>query len=354
VRYTPRATSRYREYFPQDQNLDFTRAGEEIEVDVPASARPLAPQIAYVVPMYQWQRKTDTNVRRSVRFGGGLRIFLERPWYSSGDGELLGVCVLSPQAGFIQEPQREKGLGQVVTQWGRDPIWLGGAIGNAPLREAFALRVADEAAVRTYERASGEPPSPMAVRQPYVVAVAGHEVAYDAERKLWFCDMVINTEASAYAPFVRLALARYQPHALPDAKISPIVLADFAQLSPVRSVSMIRHQPTRLRLSVAGPAPRSQGRIGTGVEIAVQERDTTLQSDLAWTAAIGVQIQADLPAVSPLVRWSGEIRFSSPPEPGRYRVVIREYETFEPGTRLGRPVIGQAGKRVVYLEILDV
>ena len=45
VSYTAVATSRYREYFPQDTALKFTRASEPVTVDVPASARPAAPRV---------------------------------------------------------------------------------------------------------------------------------------------------------------------------------------------------------------------------------------------------------------------------------------------------------------------
>jgi hypothetical protein len=42
----------------------------------------------------------------------------------------------------------------------------------------------------------------------------------------------------AYFPFVRLALARYQPQSVPDAHLSRVVLVDFAQLVPNRSASV--------------------------------------------------------------------------------------------------------------------
>jgi len=41
VRCTAAATSRYREYFAQDQDLDFIRTSEPVVVDVPALGRPL-------------------------------------------------------------------------------------------------------------------------------------------------------------------------------------------------------------------------------------------------------------------------------------------------------------------------
>ena len=91
VTYTAIASSRYREYFPTDAQqeeaglspLDFTRRSDPVVVDVPASERPVAPSVAYVLPTFGWQRQTETNMRRSVRFGGGLRVYLERPWFSS-------------------------------------------------------------------------------------------------------------------------------------------------------------------------------------------------------------------------------------------------------------------------------
>ena len=52
---------------------------------------------------------------QSVRRGGGLRIYLEPPWFSSGEGELLGV-VLRPDE--VTEPRDDR-----MTRWGMDPIW---------------------------------------------------------------------------------------------------------------------------------------------------------------------------------------------------------------------------------------
>jgi len=66
-------------------------------------------------------------------------------------------------------------------------------------------------------------------------------VYFDNERQLWFCDIEIQAGASYY-PFVRLALARYQPCAIPEAHLSNIVLADFMALTPDRSLSVA---PTR-------------------------------------------------------------------------------------------------------------
>ncbi|HMN59910.1 MAG TPA: hypothetical protein PJ988_06070, partial [Anaerolinea sp.] len=152
VQYTPRATSRFREYFDQESGLDFTRAGDPLWVDVPASARPAAPQVSYIVPTFGWQRETHTNLKRSVRFGGGLRVYLERPWFSSGMGELLGVSLYDYSNGSLTDREDWKAW---VTQWGADPIWLSPGLPQLPYSTSFPNRVADEYSLSVPGRAPG-------------------------------------------------------------------------------------------------------------------------------------------------------------------------------------------------------
>jgi len=85
-------------------------------------------------------------------------------------------------------------------------------------------------------------------------------------------------------------LVRYQPHALPDARISRVVLADFAQLTPDRSalITVDPHHPRRVRVVVSGIAPRGPSPTAgaptapTRVRVRVQQRDPNLNSDLGW------------------------------------------------------------------------
>ncbi len=160
VRYTAIATSRYREYFDPAADLDFTRTSEEILVDVPASERPLAPDVVYVVPTFGWQRQTDTNMKRSIRYGGGLRVYLERGWYSSGVGELLGVALWNYANGVLDDAKRDT-FKAFFTQWGMDPIWKTAGLTGVPEVRHFPDAVAsdtyvslDEASAHT---ADGQP-----------------------------------------------------------------------------------------------------------------------------------------------------------------------------------------------------
>src|SRR5262249_26907579 len=66
---------------------------------------------------------------------------------------------------------------------------------------------------------------------------AAHDVHFDRDRKLWFCDIEIDP-GNTYYPFVRLALARYQAHSVPNAHLSRVVMTDFIQLLPDRTAKV--------------------------------------------------------------------------------------------------------------------
>ena len=363
ITYTARATSRYREYFPQDQDLDFTRDSRPVAVDVPASARPAAPLVDYVIPTFGWQRQSQTNLKRSVRFGGGLRVYLDRPWFSSGDGELLGVLTYDSFRNGPVGDGRELWK-PYVTQWGADPIWTAGRLDTLPQGYHFLNTQAGEAHLSL----PGKAPGP--------VNVVGYPVDFDYERQQWFADLTLDTD-TAYTPFIRLAFARYQPFALIDAKLSPAVLVDYIQITPERSavVTADPYHPRSLRLTVSGPAPSGPAPVITGAQptepvnvptrvvVTLQHRDPSLQSDLAWDdAPAGTAVISPMPVNNPsaLLRWTGTITFATAPEPGEYRLLIREYEylsanyTIVTQTRRGRPTRREQPSRLIYAETIDV
>ena len=336
VTYRAVASSRFQEYF-NEPGLVFTRTSDSILVDVPSSARPLAPDVLYVVPTFGWERQETTNLKTEVRFGNGLRVYLNRPWYSSGEGELLGV-VLWPQAAGAppSDTQREE-YKEFITQWGLDPLWDAGSVGPVPTTGSLA-ETARTATGLTIEESAA-----------LMVDVAGYSVGYDAGRRLWYCDVVF-ADLSAYTPFVRLALARYQPSSIPGVELSRVVLADFAQLAPDRSASLALDPATatQARLVVGGLAPIGPAK--STVSVTVETRVSEIGSDLGWTPATPDIASAteDTPAPSQpeSVLWSGMITFATEPRPGQFRVVVREFEMIGtiPGTA--------SGSRLVYAAIL--
>lgn len=417
IRYQIKATTRFREYLPPaltEKEAEITRIGpalvmpqEPIDTDpgapvqftpspdevhrvvIPSSARPLVPRVAYVVPTFRWEPRDASkplqSTLRSTRLGGGLRVYLERPWFSSGDGELLGVVLLGE--GVSRETLAQNGDSlPFVTQWGLDPIF------DAELPPAQMKATNFPARVQAEEVELDEVPGQR-------VFVVGHRVQWDATRKLWFCDIELALLRS-YFPFVRLALVRYQPNSLPQVKTSRVVLADFAQVVPRRKVTAERNGGI-VRITVQGPAPErgsadfrrdspfvefspAPGHSGTPpetgrnrFEIALQTRDPALNTDLAWTD------DARAPAVSSLIDPpSGELTPGPPASTGEVsnvfaqldppiwhgtfdlpanlggpaRLVVREYERFyadrtEPANIDGRSVHKRViEERLVYAE----
>lgn len=358
VHYRAIASSRYREYFPQDQELDFTRPSEPILVDVPASARPLAPDVVYVVPTFGWQRQTGTNLKRSVRFGGGLRVYLRRPWFSSGVGELLGVALWSGLNGALDEAARDK-FKPFFTQWGMDPIWKTATLSYAPGTFSFPDAVEQDYGVSLEESSAALPAG-----GPGRVDVVGYSPQFDKERGLWFADLTIDTGAT-YSPFVRLALVRFQPHALDDARISRVVLADFAQLTPDRTATVTAdpHHPRTLRITVSGLAPTAPPPLGPGVKpprpthvnVRVQRR-TDATTDLGWAdapegdATVTQLYEGSGLGQPDLALWIGGVTFTAPPPAGTYRLLIEEFEYITADYMDGRNAPG----RLIYAETFDV
>jgi hypothetical protein len=336
VGYTATATSRFQEYFPP--GLDFTRTSETLLVDVPSSGRPAAPDIAYVVPTFGWERQRSSNVKSSVRFGNGLRVYLRRPWYSSGDNELLGVVLWNGAA--PDYPTRET-FKLFFTQWGNDPLWKTGYLAEVPATGDFPDALATATQLTLDET-------------PHVFDVAAHAVQFDAERGLWYCDIRI-TNSQAYMPFIRLALARYQPHSIAGVELSRIVLADYAQVTPDRS-AVLAIDPAdsrRARLFVGGLAPQATPSRSV-IEVSVQRRLSHAKSDVAWEVApaTDVTVSENAPDASEpdAVLWSGQITFAKAPPAGQYRVVIREFERLQVDSDPGTILLGE---RLVFVTVID-
>jgi hypothetical protein len=337
IAYRATSTSRFEECFGDD-SLDYTRTGPPLIVDVPSSARPSAPDVAYVVPTFGWERQESTNLKSSVRFGNGLRVYLNRPWWSSGADELLGV-VLWPGSQAEPDYATRELLKPYFTQWGADPIWASGDLSPVPVVGDFTDAV---------QGAEG-----LELLTGMTVDVAGHTVQYDAARKLWFCDIQF-VSTPAYAPFVRLALARYQPHSIPGVELSSVVLADFAQLAPTRSavVTIDPADPRRARVFVGGLAPRGPTR--SIVEVTVEARRGDVQTDLGWqpapAAAVTVTEDQPPPSSPDAVLWMGSVSFPTAPAPGAFRVVVREYEVLPAD---GPAVAGHSSAGLPATAILD-
>jgi hypothetical protein len=334
VRYHVAASTRFREYFPPEvtgQPERMTLAGQQVEVAVPSTVRPPAPRVVSVLPTFAWAREVDDEGRHVSRRAGGIRVYLERPWFSSGNFELLGVVFADPS----EYPPGED-LEPFVTTWGRDPIWAGDETLGAPDASAFPVSLVDADSL------------PLEERPELLVSVAAHEVRHDADRDLVYCDILLSGAPEvSYSPFVRLALARFQPNSLPGLEVSRVVLADFVQVPPERAVGVAPEpgNPDGFQVVVQGLSSLVATPL---VDVTVEERIRGTTDDLGWEPAEGTPDVEVAPAETPPdetgLLWFGRVGLPAGRSPGQYRIVVREFERLasdDPEVTTGRLVFAE-------------
>lgn len=279
VDLTVTGQSRFADEYPERDGSFQSREGQLRQVVCPASASPLPVDLDYIIPRYEWQGGGDAH-QTHERLGGCFRVWLKRPWFSSGPDERLAV-VCWPPSTFDKEFLKQKvfsGLANIcrinedppqfiekyVTRWGLDPIFEhrgASCLGSIP-PEAFRRHVCDVDRIRM--RSKQEACFPIvdlraceAIKDALPsyeagesrVALVLYEPEFDATSRRWFVDVQLD-EKHAYYPFVRLALARYQAYALPGFELSDITLQEFVQLPPARKTQLTVRSAAQGGLSV--------------------------------------------------------------------------------------------------------
>ncbi len=254
VDYKLLASSRYREYFdkvlkafPEQKP---SREGEWVEkVNILSSARPKAPEIDYIIPTFEWRKTQNKDAIRHQRMGGGLRIFIKRPWFSSGADEKLAVVLPHKIAASntLMMGMPSANYTPFFTHWGIDPLLASAnPEGLSPKFQDFRMNPLIDSDLQY--------PDQKGLR----AAVAAYPVQFDEERQIWFCDLAIDPQ-DMYFPFVKLALARYQEHSVKkgdeDVCLSPVVIANFTQLVPERQSTLVfkkDDQNSKFTLTIEG------------------------------------------------------------------------------------------------------
>jgi hypothetical protein len=307
---------------------------------VPNSKRPSAPSPLYVIPVTNRAagivaRGEEANVSWTRN---ALRVYLNRPWWSSGDQERLGVVCW--HAGHSTSSVPPTDLVPYVTQWGFDPIHQSRTTLTSktqqPTPPCFPLATASSSnATLTIEEISTK------------VDVAGHSVQYDPDRQLWFADIKVTSpqgnELESYTPFIRFALARYQPNSINDAHLSKVVTVDYAQLAPNRHLTLTGNDTAGYTVTVAGYAPthvvsgKTTG--ASRMRVTLEEQDTRIaDTNLAWRPVVGstgLIVSTNLTTSitdTDKVTWTGTIRVQ--PTGGPARLTIEEFELYDGAERL--------------------
>lgn len=332
----------------------------QVSLTVPSSARPLAPQAEWILPAFAWSGPSGAN-RTSTRRGGALRIYLARPWYTSGIGEELAI-VLRPSS-----PANEAARDALVTQWGLDPITTGGSLPSAQYPSAGRF---DSDRITRGVRLAEINSTVDIVRYPVgEVSGRGAVSGYDADRDLWFVDVTID-HGDAYRPFVRLALARFQPNSVDDLRLSTVALVDVVQLEPDRTASVAISggaKPTASITLTGRSYAANEFGAGPGKALAILERydgptgpksNPTLSA--AWTPLQTAELRGSVTAGGDAT-WEGRLFVPQDRPANRYRIVLEQYEVIRTDgdviatDRLSAAErVKRAGERLVHQDIIGI
>ena len=187
-------------YVAQDVNT----AGPDRTRVVKSSARPAAPKVKWALPTFTWSG--TGSCRRSAHQEGRQRAALPRSAVVVvGRRRAAGRRLLAgPGRPELADAEGLRALRHAVGHRSRPPVV--DAVGY-PQPTDFTLAAG-------YPSLPADLPFPELGGQP--VAIAPHDVAFDAERDLWYCDIdvYLGEAALSYNPFIRLAVARYQANSL--------------------------------------------------------------------------------------------------------------------------------------------
>lgn len=293
-----------------------THESGAVDVWMPASKRPAKCQAKTPLPVFHTDRvavQRDGEVIQVLVRRAATRIYLDRGWFSSGEGERLGLVIWPPNSfdhrgATLNEvltahegrPVKMKELmdeyagpaGPFITRWGGDPIRWDNGIESEPLIDAANFAdvahllggttdvIPEIAEARGQRRSPHDPRIVKRVAMPIQVtaddakpgasgkqamvrvSLITYEPCFDADREEWYVDIEI-TPSNSSDPFVRFGLVRYQEHAPPHLQVSEPVTA-WAQLMPRRTVHVRSAETDEGKITVEADV---FGKSGTKVKL---------------------------------------------------------------------------------------
>lgn len=288
--------SPFKQYFPPNwplaSNPEGTRFTETKEnaftVNVPASQPPAPPLVEYIVPSFAWaaSKSTDGKTAYSSRSGNWLRVYLRRPWFSSGNGEKLAVVLLSASNTNNYAAMPDK-IRQNTTRLGADPVIKAGDVPNVVTTANF---LGGEAAVSGLS---------VPTIKGATASIVPYPVQYDSDKQMWYADIAVNVGLT-YTPFVRLALARYQRFALSGMNLSSLVVADIMQVQANRSATVtFIDANNRIRATVVGPIGETIA--GPNKLFGTIEEKVGADDETGWRTVManGKELSREIPITAP-------------------------------------------------------
>ncbi len=338
VTITPLGTARLADVFLKDRTQEPpTLAGTTHAVDFIATAAPPVPDVQYIVPTLQWTFAKDSHTRTM-----GLSVILNRPWYASGNREQLAVIIGNGPVGGTPLSNQLPVVYPVPNQedsqsaWGLHPDWAGYADWPSNL-DGVGINV-------------GPGPSTIPIVQDSVTKyIVPFSPQYNEQDQQWFCNIPLS-KPPAYGAVMRLVVARYQPMARENCKLSPVTACDFALLGPERTMTVTRtghlwNRKVKIQIYGVGAYVKSKKTLITTFQVFRAALSLTNSQDFNWLE--GDEITPD-PGFKPQgnLLWQGSAPADFLEE---HAVLVRETETYgcaeDPGN---------SRSRVVYVDLFKL
>jgi hypothetical protein len=192
-------------------------------------------------------------------------------------------------------------------------------------------------------------------------SVAGHAVQYDGARGRWFADIEMSPLGpTAYFPFVKLSVCRWQPNSVAGVELSSPIVLDVVQTVPDRVLTVDLTHPPNVTVNVTGPVEFLGGYGGAlglpNVMQAAIQQQIGGTDEINWQNVAGpvTLSRTDLfPPADSVGSWAGVV--VEPSGPGPYRLVVTEYEQYYTGpSSPGSTSPGGLAQRPVYSDVLGL
>lgn len=250
------ALSRYAAFFEGQQPAkggngdDYTRVSDVETLWVPATSRPpvaslkkfeKVPFASFVTTGVPGNYEVTRSPLIELRFAD-IDV--------SGEDELIGIVCPTADQQDIGKLDSATGFGRFLSRQGHDPMFESGHV-----EPWLADRYFPGATVRELNMpyiAPGDAPNDPPKTAP--VQVFGLRPAFDRKHGDWVLRLALDSGQS-YAPFVRLGLTRWQPHAIAGEELS-LPVPSLHRVHPNRVVSATFTGSDRLLVKVRGQAYR--------------------------------------------------------------------------------------------------
>lgn len=320
-------------------------------VHVLATKRPPPAEVRYLIPSFRFHIERERGRLRKTR-RAVLALHMNGEWLASGPGELLVVVLLRQLSQLRAQPQYDsirKGLNEYSSYWGADPVKQGsGSTSRLPdFISAAQLGCANPIQHHLVIDAAIDGTPIGAIE----LDLVPFEPAVCVEAASWRAEIPLSNPSGVSRPFVRLAVARYQPWAPEDLRLSVISLVEYLQLQDDRELVITRDYADERLLHVTlygithEPGSLAAARLTCWMEERCSgQKDgpasyTSVASAAAWTH--GVRDGRSC--------WTTSIRAPDPLSCGRYRVAVMELETYAQEAPPDAP-----GHLPVYFDIVPV